>query len=171
MSQNLSNTTSSVIEIFKNVSDTISADRVSIIIGDNHDGVGDTSYSKQDSNREQINSNSLSASGESILTRITNKQSDCLSNDDSKPICIELYEESITSEFCHDDAHDFVPNLNPGIEEYMKIVKKNEDDLDGWERYPKECHKFSLPTITAVKECLCGESTILDLSVSIMSAN
>lgn len=97
---------------------------------------------------------------ESILTRITQPPSD--EESESEPICIQLYEESV-SQMLRDDSFDFVPNENPDIEEYMGLVE--DDKYVGWNKYKKECHKYSLPPIAAVKDILEGQSTRFDLNV------
>lgn len=109
-------------------------------------------------------STSTSTSGcESILTQITS-QPPTDDESESEPICVQLYEESV-SEMFRDDSFDFVPNENPGIEQYMEFVE--DDNYVGSDKYRKECHKYSLPPISHVLDILDGKSTTLDLNVGV----
>lgn len=104
----------------------------------------------------------ISQSDASILTRITQDTTQVESNE---PICLKLYEES-NSQLIEDDAFTFTPNKDPGIEAYMSIIEM--DNFYGWEKYCRECHKYSLPPISAVKDILDGKTNIFDMSVRLI---
>lgn len=96
----------------------------------------------------------------SELTRITIKESHEKVN--GPPICLHFIEES-NSELFKIDATNFPPPRDPGIDEYINITES--DVYFGWERYCRECHKYSLPRISAVKDILDGKTTVFNLRV------
>lgn len=99
-------------------------------------------------------------SNESVLTRITQQASDEQIN--RIPICLNLWEES-NSQIIENDAFCFPPNKNPHIEQYMAVTES--DDYRGWERYCFECHKYSMPRISIVKDILNQKTTVFNMKV------
>lgn len=96
----------------------------------------------------------------SELTRITIKESH--EQLDHSPICLQFIEES-DSQLLQVDAANFPPPRDPGINAYMSVIEN--DDYFGWERYCRECHKYSIPRISAVKDILDGKTTVFNLRV------
>lgn len=97
----------------------------------------------------------------SILTRLTQDKSDVKLDRDA--ICLYVWEES-NSQIIENDAFNFPPNKNPNIEKYIEIVEN--DNYKGWERYCRECQKYSMPRIKVVKDILDGKTTIFNMKVS-----
>lgn len=97
----------------------------------------------------------------SILTRIT--LLDTGDGGERLPLCLQLAPES-NSQIFLEDSTSFVPNTDPGIAEFMNL--KEMDNEKGWEKYIRECYKYSLPRITGAKEVLHGRTQKFDLSVS-----
>lgn len=100
----------------------------------------------------------------SELTRITIKES--REKVAGPPICLQCIEES-NSQLLLIDAANFPPPRDPGIDEYINIIES--DEHVGWQRYCRECHKYSMPRISAVKDILDGKTTVFDLRVNNIS--
>lgn len=96
----------------------------------------------------------------SILTRITQIIEDDL--DHTLPICLLLANES-NSQIFEDNKFNFPPNVDPGIAPYMNQVET--DTFHGWERYKRECWKYSMPRLTPFKDLLELKTTELNLRV------
>lgn len=58
----------------------------------------------------------------------------------------------------------------PPPSEFQKLINLiNTDDIDEptlWEKYCRSCFKYYIPPVNSVKQCLDGENTVLNLSVS-----
>lgn len=97
----------------------------------------------------------------SELTRITIKES--REKVDCPRICLQFIEES-NSQLLQIDAANFPPPCDPGIDEYLNITES--DAYVGWQRYCRECHKYSMPQISAVKDILDGKTTVFNMRVN-----
>lgn len=97
----------------------------------------------------------------SELTRITIKES--REKVYGSPICLQFIEES-NSQLLIFDGANFPPPRDPGIDKYVNITEN--DAHVGWERYCRECHKYSMPRISAVKDILDGKTTVFNLRVN-----
>lgn len=96
----------------------------------------------------------------SILTRIT--LPDTSDPIERKPLCLQQVVES-NSQIFIEDCTSFVPNEDPGIDAYMEL--KETDEFKGWERYVRECHKYSMPKLSPVKDIFDNKTYIFDLRV------
>lgn len=103
---------------------------------------------------------SLCPSYISVLTKITQISEEDLNK--NLPICLLFTQES-NSQIIEDNTFNFPPNIDPGISAYMNYV--DTDKITGWKKYVKECYKYSIPRLTAVKDVLDLKTSKLDLKV------
>lgn len=101
------------------------------------------------------------SSNESILTRITQILEEDLNR--ALPLCLLLASVS-NSQIFEDNKFNFPRNVDPGISTYMDQV--DTDEYTGWERYKRECFKYSMPRLTPLKDVLEHKTTELKLRVN-----